>query len=311
MGRNVGRFMRIAEGFNEGAKARRVCAESSGSEHSAVEEISSPDDLSDLVESFLERDDDNGEVDFKEHEKKKKGSKDDDLDEFMDDFETRDMLKDLLSGRFADDYEVTRKIRDAAELAYKDIGLNSSGDGFKRRFMTRLRQRGFDAGLCKSRWEKTSRFLAGTFEYVDVIVSGNRYIVEVFLVGEFTIARPTNRYTSLLEVFPQIYVGKPDKLKQVVRIMCQASNQSLKKNDMPIPPWRRNGYMQAKWLSLYKRTINPVTDTVVLDSASSKQSVGFDTIPAPVKVYYCRDALERRRDVGMGKKLGQLGQLLT
>ncbi|MCL7049200.1 hypothetical protein MKW94_000123 [Papaver nudicaule] len=309
MGKNLGRFMRIAEGFNEGAKATRVCAESSGSEHSAVEETSSPNDLSDLVESFLERGDDNAEVDFEEHEKDKKGSK----DEFMDDSETRDMLKDLLSGRFEDDSEVRRKIRDATELAYKDIGLNSSEDGFKRRLMTRLRQRGFDAGLCKSRWEKTGQFPAGTFEYVDVIVSRKRYIVEVFLVGEFTIARPTNRYTTLLEVFPQIFVGKPDKLKKVVKIMCQASNQSLKKNDMHIPPWRRNGYMQAKWLSLYKRTINSCTDMVLSDSGTGKRSVGFDTIRAPMKkIYYCRDELERTMGVGLGvgNKVGQLGRLL-
>ncbi|KAI3895330.1 hypothetical protein MKX03_035831 [Papaver bracteatum] len=315
MGKNPGmRFKRIAEAFNEGAKAR-MCAESSGSEHSAVgDNTTSPDDLSDLVDSFLERGYDDNEIEFQEHEKvvkeKKKDFDDDDLDEFMDDSETKDMLKDLLLGFQDGDSQVQRKIRDETELAVKDIGMSSSGDGFKRRLMTRLRQRGFDAGLCKSRWEKTGLFPAGTFEYVDVIVSGNRYIVEVHLVGEFTIARPTNRYITLLEVFPQIFVGKSDKLKQIVRIMCEASKQSLKKNDMHIPPWRRNGYMQAKWLSMYKRTINSVADMVVSGSGTGRRSVGFDTIRAPVKVYYCRDELERRRDFGMGKKVGELGQLL-
>ncbi|KAI3906939.1 hypothetical protein MKW92_001898 [Papaver armeniacum] len=318
MGKNPGRFMRIAEVFNEGAKAR-TCAESSGSEHSAVgDNTTSPDDLSDLVDSFLERGyDDNDEIEFQEHEKvvkvkekKKDFDDDDDLDEFMDDSETKDMLKDLLLGFQDGDSQVRRKIRDETELAVKDIGMSSSEDGFKRNLMTRLRERGLDAGLCKSRWEKTGRFPAGTFEYVDVIISGNRYVVEVNLVGEFTIARPTNRYITLLEAFPQIFVGKPDKLKQVVRIMCEGSKQSLRKNDMHIPPWRRNGYMQAKWLSMYKRTINSAADMVVLGSGTGRRSVGFDTIPAPVKVYYCRDELERRRDVGMGKKVGQLGQLL-
>ncbi|KAI3876146.1 hypothetical protein MKW98_029098 [Papaver atlanticum] len=317
MGKNPGiRFKRIAEAFNEGAK-ERMCAESSGSEHSAVgDNTSSPDDLSDLVDSFLERGYDDNEIEFQEHEKKvvkvkekKKGADDDDSDEFMDDSETKDMLKDLLFGFQDGDSQVRRKIRYETELAVKDIGMSSSEDGFKRRLMTRLRQRGFDAGLCKSRWEKTGRYPAGTFEYVDVIVSGNRYIVEVNLVGEFTIARPTNRYVTLLEVFPQIFVGKSDELKQVVRIMCEASKQSLKKNDMHIPPWRRNGYMQAKWLSMYKRTINSVADMVVSGSGTGRRSVGFDTIPAPV-IYYCRDELERRRDFGTGKKVGQLGQLL-
>ncbi|KAI3983762.1 hypothetical protein MKX01_001166 [Papaver californicum] len=250
MEKNPGRFKRVAEAFNEGAKAARICAESSGSEHSAVD--TSPDDLSDLVDSFLERRYDDGEVDSKEeHEKvvkaKKKKRSNDDLDGFMDDSETKHMLKTLCLG-FGDDSKVIRKIRHETEVAFKDDGLSSAAeDGFKRQLMTRLRQSGFDAGLCKSRWEKTGRFPAGTFEYVDVTVSGIRYIVEVFLAGEFTIARPTNRYTSLLDAFPQVFVGKPDQLKQVVRIMCGASKQSLKKNDMHIPPWRSNGYMQAKW----------------------------------------------------------------
>ncbi|KAI3963572.1 hypothetical protein MKW92_001119 [Papaver armeniacum] len=312
MGRNPGRFLRVAEAFNKGVKAARICAESSGSEHSAVGEIS-PNDLSDLVDSFLERGyDDKVQVDSQEHEKvvkvkKKKGSSDDGLDGFKDDSETKDMLKSLLLG-FGDDSQVIRKIRDETELAFKDIGMSfSAEDGFKRQLMTRLRQRGLDAGLCKSRWEKTGRFPAGTFEYVDVIISENRYIVEVFLGGEFTIARPTDRYICLLEVFPQVFVGKPDKLKQVVRIMCGASKQSLKKNDM----WKSNGYMQAKWLSLYKRTTNSVEDMVVSGSGTGKRSVGFETIPTPVKFYYCREELERRRDLGNGKKVGKLGQLFV
>ncbi|MCL7045871.1 hypothetical protein MKW94_028428 [Papaver nudicaule] len=307
MERNPGRFKRVAEAFNEAA---RICAESSGSEHSAVEETS-PSDLSDLVNSFLEMANDDEVAEEQTYDEKivnvknNKGSSDNGLD----DSKTKDMLKSLLLG-VKDDYEVKREIHEETELAYKDIGISSSEDGFKRLLMTRLRQRGFDAGLCKSRWEKTSRFPAGTYEYVDVIVSANRYIVEVFLSEEFTIARPTNRYTALLGVFPRIYVGKPDQLKHVVRIMCRAGKQSLNKNDMHIPPWRTNGYMQAKWLSLYKRTINSIAGMVVSDSDSTgKRSVGFDAVPAPLKFYFRRDELERRRDVGIGKNVGKLAQL--
>ncbi|RZC92306.1 hypothetical protein C5167_026939 [Papaver somniferum] len=313
---NPGRFERVAEAFNEGSKAR-MCAESSGSEHSAVNETSSDDDLSDLVHLYLESADDDEVADDQEqtHEKiveveKKTGSINKDFEGSKTNSETKDMLKSLLSGS-GEGFEVITKIRDETELAFNVIGMSSSENGFKRQLMARLRQKGFNAGLCKSRWEKTDRFPAGTFEYVDVIVSGNRYIVEVYLAGEFTIARPTNHYTSILEAFPQIFVGKPDQLKQVVKIMCRASKQSLKKNDMHIPPWRSNGYMQAKWFSLYKRTINAVTEMVGTDSRSGKRSVGFDTTPTPMKVYYCREELERRRDVEMGKKVGKLGQLFV
>ena len=85
-------------------------------------------------------------------------------------------------------------------------------------------------------------------------IAGNRYIVEVFLAGEFEIARATEDYTSLLEIFPPIFVGKQEELKRIVRIMCRAIKGSMKSVEMHVPPWRRNGYMQEKWFGSYKRT---------------------------------------------------------
>lgn len=114
----------------------------------------------------------------------------------------------------------------------------------------------FDSlGLCKSRWGKTSqRSIPGDYEYVDVNISGNRYVVEVYLAGEFEIARATKDYTSLLEEFPPIFVGKQEELKQIVRIMCRAIKGSMKSLEMHVPPWRRNVYMQAKWFGSFKRS---------------------------------------------------------
>ncbi|CAA0806795.1 Plant basic secretory protein (BSP) family protein [Striga hermonthica] len=55
-------------------------------------------------------------------------------------------------------------------------------------------------------------------EYADVNADaasgGGRYIVVVFLAGEFTIWRPTDGYSSLLETFPAIFVAKPNELRQ-------------------------------------------------------------------------------------------------
>ena len=91
-----------------------------------------------------------------------------------------------------------------------------------------------------------------------MVVSESRYVVGVFLAGEFAIARPTSSYQSLLELFPRIVVVKPYELKQVVRLMCAEMKKSMKIRDMPVPPWRKNGYMQAKWFGPYKRTVNSV-----------------------------------------------------
>ncbi|XP_016554137.2 uncharacterized protein LOC107853679 [Capsicum annuum] len=127
---------------------------------------------------------------------------------------------------------------------------------FKRRLMSRLRDRGFDVGICKSKWERNGHVPCGNYEYIDVNMIENRYIIEINLAREFEIAWPTTCYTSLLEIFPSIYAGKVDELKQVLRIMSRAMRKSMKKMDIHVPPWRQIGYMQTKWFDSYKRTIN-------------------------------------------------------
>ncbi|XP_039037526.1 uncharacterized protein LOC120174867 [Hibiscus syriacus] len=106
--------------------------------------------------------------------------------------------------------------------------------------------------------------LSGAYEYVDVYTNESQYIVEVNLVAQFKIARPTTSYASLLELIPPIFVGKPKELKQVMKLLCKAMRESMKAEDMHLPPWRRSGYMQSKWFGLYKRTVNdvPVRPTI-------------------------------------------------
>ncbi|KAF4399516.1 hypothetical protein G4B88_022599 [Cannabis sativa] len=225
-------FPRVAAAFDEQVSRVRIC-ESSGSEHSPAESFT---DLSNLVNSFIEKEawsgDHGCEFDqeiINQHE----GS---DVDSWSDELERKDMLKNLLFGVNDDeDCDLKQRIYAEAEI-------------------------GFDAGLCKSKWDKSKRFPAGDYEYVDVNEerSGSRYIVEAFLVGEFEIARPSDQYTSLLEVFPLIFVGKVDELKQIVRLMSNAIRESMKAKGMPIPPWRKHGYMKTKWFGSYKRTTNAI-----------------------------------------------------
>lgn len=140
------------------------------------------------------------------------------------------------------------------------------------------------SGLCKSRWEKTSLRPRGEYEYIDVVVAESRYVVEVFLAGEFTIARPTSCYQSLLEAFPRIAVIKHYELKQVVRLMCAEMKKSMKIRDMPLAPWRKNGYMQAKWFGSYKRTVNsvPMSNSPESDEGfAGKRLVKIPAVPVP------------------------------
>jgi hypothetical protein len=138
---------------------------------------------------------------------------------------------------------------------------------------------------------------------VDVNVSGNRYIVEVFFAGEFEIARPTSRYAELLDVFPRVYVGTPEDVKQIVRLMCNAMRESMKAVGMHVPPWRRNGYLQAKWFGHYKRTTLNEVSTRTSGSKSdhegtpAKRATGFETLR--VRVYYCRDDIASNGGLGV------------
>ncbi|GKC19995.1 hypothetical protein Tco_1022145 [Tanacetum coccineum] len=302
MAKSPMRFKRIMTKFDDDATAR-LC-QSSGSEHSSNNSIT---DLSDLVDSFFE----DGCCDRGRSYGEK--MENDCVGEIHDhdcvDVENKEMLVDLFEGGSdidddVDDVGTKRAICYEVESVCRMLD-DCSSDGFKRSLISLLRQRGYDAGLCKSRWEKTGRHPAGEYEYIDILISNTRYIIEVSLESEFTIARPTKTYQTLLETIPKITVIKPNNLKKVVRLMCAAMRTSLKTKDMTISPWRKNGYMQSKWFGSYKRTTNsqPSMQTSAATSVGidGKSLLGFEYSPA-VKSY-CRKEVERMHVVGNLKTL--------
>lgn len=134
------RFNRVAAAFDEVTRAAQLC-QSSGSEHSAEED--SPIDLSDLVASFMERegteatyledDDDNTEGESGVTANR---------EEVAD--ETGDRLRDLFGE--SENYDGER-VRLEVEAAMETLKADrTSGSDFKRRLMTVLRDKGFDAG---------------------------------------------------------------------------------------------------------------------------------------------------------------------
>ncbi|KAK3022007.1 hypothetical protein RJ639_045168 [Escallonia herrerae] len=155
------RFKRITAAFDDLARAR-LC-ESSGSEHSAAE--SSAADLSDLVDSFLEREGNEVELGHDEHEedtdekkkKKKKKKKSSEGEEGLEpercsfDSEAKEVLMSLVGGSGAEeegeDGRVKRMICAEVEIACRSLlDEGTAAEGCKRRVMTSLRQRGYDAG---------------------------------------------------------------------------------------------------------------------------------------------------------------------
>ncbi|KAJ7559341.1 hypothetical protein O6H91_04G080500 [Diphasiastrum complanatum] len=139
-------------------------------------------------------------------------------------------------------------------------GAECSKGCMKRALMKSLRDAGYNSAICKSKSEHNGGFFGG-YHYIDVLLQDShgkeqRFIVDIEFRCQFEIARPTDQYTSILQELPMIYVGKPERLQQIVNLMSEAVKTSLRKRRMPLPPWRNTEYMKAKWFSPYKRTTN-------------------------------------------------------
>lgn len=100
-------------------------------------------------------------------------------------------------------------------------------------------------------------FNSGEYEYIDAVVEGERLIIDIDFRSEFEIARSTGTYKAILQSLPYIFVGKSDRLCQIVAAVSEAAKQSLKKKGMHVPPWRKADYMLAKWLSASCTRENP------------------------------------------------------
>jgi uncharacterized protein (TIGR01615 family) len=178
-----------------------------------------------------------------------------------------------------------------------------------------LRGLGYDAAVCKSRWERTPTYPAGTeaqfgskqtpfssgrrspcicageHEYVDAVVGTEavRLIVEVDFRSQFELARSTKAYRAALQALPPLFVGTPDRLGKIVAVVAEAARQSLKKKGLHFPPWRKPEYMRAKWLSAHYRcdgdkaavaAPSPAATPVQAASFTGKFELVFDRKPS-------------------------------
>ncbi|KAK7279295.1 hypothetical protein RJT34_24342 [Clitoria ternatea] len=140
-------------------------------------------------------------------------------------------------------------LADVARMVEKNGKSFKRKDDLRRMIADGLSSLGYDSSICKSKWDKTSSCPAGEYEFIDAIVEGERLIVDVDFRSEFDIARSTGTYKAVLQSLPYIFVGRSERLGQIVSIVSEAARQSLKKKGMHVPPWRKRDYMLAKWLS--------------------------------------------------------------
>ncbi|CAK9153015.1 unnamed protein product [Ilex paraguariensis] len=160
----------------------------------------------------------------------------------------------------------------------------------RRKVMTVLRDFGYNAGICKTKWETSGGLTAGNYEFIDVILSDSanhltRYFIDLDFAGEFKVARPTNHYERLSQFLPSIFVGKSADLKQILKVMSDAAKRSLKTRGLHMPPWRKHRYLQNKYFGPYLRTLNLMpakssafTVTAKPAFAVKCRSVGFNAV---------------------------------
>eukprot|EP00897_Mesotaenium_endlicherianum_P004095 jgi/Mesen1/3713/ME000202S02802 len=160
--------------------------------------------------------------------------------------------------------DMNRAVRSAKEEdnICRDDVANCTGSCIRRAVMARLRHAGYNAAICKSRWDHSRGFPGGNYEYIDVISdtyhNQTRLLVDIDFKAQFQVARPTHQYSLALQTIPALFVGKAERIQQLVDLMTESAKRSLKRRGMHLPPWRKPEYMRAKWLAPYKRTINEV-----------------------------------------------------
>lgn len=276
------RMKRVTDPLDEKMKARIVG--SSGSEHSAHaddDDVASPS-FSDLVFGDLEN---NAGDEIPENDS------DSELDVSMCD--SIDRFELMPSPVFCSEHDLFRNVIVSCVAKGLEVFscFKSNKSMLQRNVMAYLRNFGYNAAVCKTKWESSGGLVAGNYEFIDITKSDSanrittRYFIDLDFKAEFEIARPTIQYERLLQSLPNIFVGKSEELKQILRAMSDAARRSLKSRGLTFPPWRKHRFMQNKWFSSYKRTTNiiPTANSPAWLSPSKEtnavkcRTVGFHT----------------------------------
>ncbi|CAN1807246.1 hypothetical protein LINPERHAP1_LOCUS24975 [Linum perenne] len=139
----------------------------------------------------------------------------------------------------------------------------------------RLRNAGYKSAICRTKWRSSPDIPSGEHTFVDVVDNSSkkrgevRIIIELNFRPEFEIAKASEEYNKLVRRLPEVFVGKVDRMKDVIKIVCLAAKKCMKEKKMHMGPWRKYRYMQAKWLG------TPVERKTPAASSSGDLATGY------------------------------------
>ncbi|KAK2998482.1 hypothetical protein RJ639_023951 [Escallonia herrerae] len=153
-------------------------------------------------------------------------------------------------------------------------------DCMQREISNRLQKAGYDCAICKSKWMSSNDIPSGEHTYMEVVDNSSskkgeiRIVIELNFRGEFEMARAGEEYNRLANKLPVVFVGKIERLRALIKILCAASKRCMKERKMHMAPWRKQKYMQAKWHGKRERSAPPPVLPVVerLDQPSRRRS---------------------------------------
>ncbi|KAJ9547979.1 hypothetical protein OSB04_020522 [Centaurea solstitialis] len=257
------RSKRVTDPLDDRVKDRIVGRDrpeygSSGSEHSGSGDVSSSSSLSYLLNCFdVKEEEDETENDVNGEDDQLDGIDQSQNNDSDSDLEAKfeaiiSTLLNLNLDRFQNVLQTNvLKAREAFQF------LNPNSQILNRNVMLFLRNLGYNAAICKTKWNSSGGLAAGSHEFIDVLRSDSvRYFIDLNFSGEFEIARETSQFRRFSQKLPAVFVGKSADLKTIVKSMSDEIRRSLKSRGLLLPPWRKNRFMQNKWFGPYRRTVN-------------------------------------------------------
>jgi uncharacterized protein (TIGR01615 family) len=148
-----------------------------------------------------------------------------------------------------------------------------------------LRRREVDAFVCETEWSRTSGSPAGRHKFIDIPheESSKRVIVDPEFRSHFNIVNSSPSFASLMQQVPEVFIGTEGVLLLIVELLVEAMRMSLRARDLPVAPWRRKRYLEAKWMAVATRWVPSSVSPAFKSSKGDGVSLSRSGIDGPNK----------------------------